>query len=140
MKTSEWFAWFDIPLFLLVAGAVVLRAWVWDARHIIGMGIGAAGFVLWVTARWQLGKSFSVRPEARALVTTGLYSRFSNPIYLFGGVAYGGVFLAWGNVIAFIIFLPGYIAFQYPRVKREREVLEKAFGDEYRRYKTRTWM
>lgn len=140
MKSPEWLAWFDIPMFLIVAAAIARHTWAGDARHVIGMGIGAAGFALWLTARWQLGKSFSVRPEARALVTTGLYSKFRNPIYLFAGVAYAGVFLAWGNVIAFVIFLVGYIAFQYPRVRREREILEKAFGDEYRRYKARTWM
>ncbi len=136
----NWVAWFDIPTFLIVAGAVVWRAWAWDVRHVVGMGIAALGLALWVTARVQLGKSFSVRPEARALVTRGLYSKFSNPIYLFAGVAYGGVFLAWGNVVAFIIFMAGYIAFQYPRVRREREVLEKVFGDEYRRYKAGTWL
>ncbi len=136
----NWVAWFDIPTFLIAAGAVVWRAWAWDARHLIGMSIAALGLTLWVTARMQLGKSFSVRPEARALVTTGLYSKFRNPIYLFAGVAYTGVFLAWGNAIAFILFLAGYVAFQYPRVRREREVLEKAFGEEYRRYKARTWI
>ncbi len=140
MKTPDWVAWFDIPMFLIVAAVIAWRAWAWDARHVVGMSIGAAGLALWLAARVQLGKSFSVRPEARALVTTGLYSKFRNPIYLFAGVAYTGVFLSWGNVLAFIIFLVAYIAFQYPRVRRERAVLEKAFGDEYRRYKARTWL
>ena len=93
----KWVLWFDLPLLLGFAAAVVHYAWAWDARHVIGMAIAAVGFVLWLTARLQLGKSFALLPEARALVTTGLYSKFRNPIYLFAGLAYGGLFLAWGK-------------------------------------------
>lgn len=90
----EWLAWIDIPIFLAFAVAIARFARAWDARHVAGMGLAAIGFALWLTARLQFGKSFSVRPEARALVTTGLYSKSRNPIYLFGGVAYGGLFIA----------------------------------------------
>jgi protein-S-isoprenylcysteine O-methyltransferase Ste14 len=136
----EWLAWIDMPIFLACAAAVARFAWAWDARHVAGMSVAAAGFALWLAARLQLGGSFSVRPEARTLVTTGLYSRFRNPIYVFGGVAYGGVFIAWGKVVPMIIFLLGYTAFQLKRARKENAVLEKAFGDEYRQYKSRTWM
>jgi len=107
---------------------------------VTGMAIAAAGFALWLTARLQLGKSFAVRPQARALVTNGLYSKFRNPIYLFGGLAYGGLLIAWGNVIPLAFFLHVYPFYQYLRVRTESEVLEKAFGDEYRRYKASTWL
>ena len=136
----KWLAWVDIPSFLIGAAAVARYAWAWDARHAIGMGLGAIGFTLWMTARLQLGKSFSVRPEARALVTTGLYSKFRNPIYLFGGVAYVGVIVAWGKAVPLIVFLLTYPAWQFMRARKENAVLEKAFGDEYRRYKARTWL
>jgi protein-S-isoprenylcysteine O-methyltransferase Ste14 len=136
----KWLAWVDIPLFLGFAAAIARFAWKWDARHVIGMGLGAIGFALWLTARLQLGKSFSVRPEARALVTTGLYSKFRNPIYLFGGVAYGGVIVAWGRLVPLLVFLLSYPVFQTMRARKENAVLEKAFGDEYRRYKERTWL
>jgi protein-S-isoprenylcysteine O-methyltransferase Ste14 len=136
----ELLAWIDIPFFLICAALVARYAWAWDARHIGGMSLAALGFVLWMTARWQLGKSFSVTPQARALVTKGLYSKFRNPIYLFGGVAYGGVFIAWGRIIPLLMFLIGYPAWQYSRARKENAVLEKAFGDEYRRYKAQTWL
>ncbi|MGE5326383.1 MAG: methyltransferase family protein [Deltaproteobacteria bacterium] len=136
----EWLAWIDIPTFLIFAAAIARYAWGWDARHVIGMGLAAVGFALWMTARLQLGKSFSVRPEARALVTTGLYSKFRNPIYLFGGVAYGGLFIAWGRLIPLLTFLIVYPAWQYSRARKENAVLEKAFGDEYRRYKAQIWL
>ncbi len=107
-------------------------------RHALGLGIAALGFALWLTARRQLGRSFSVRPEAQALVTTGLYYKFRNPIYLFGGVAYAGLFITWGKVILLVIVFLVYPPYQFVRTRKERAVLEKAFGDEYRRYKART--
>lgn len=136
----EWLAWVDIPIFLACAVALARFAWAWDARHIIGMGLAAAGFALWLTARLQLGKSFSVRPEARALVTNGLYSKIRHPIYFFGGMAYGGLFIAWGRLIPLLTFLIVYPAWQYGRARKENAVLENAFGDVYRRYKAQTWV
>lgn len=136
----RWLAWIDLPVFLGCTAATVVFAWAWDVRHVIGMVLAAAGFSLWLTARLQLGKSFSVRPEARALVTTGLYSKFRNPVYFFGGVAYLGLFIAWGRIIPLIVFLVLYPAWQSSRARKESAVLEKVFGDEYRRYKARTWI
>jgi len=104
------------------------------------MAMAAIGFSLWFTARLQLGKSFALLPQAQALVTTGLYSKFRNPIYLFGGLAYGGLFIAWGKVIPLIFFFLVYPPYQFLRARKEAEVLEKAFGDEYRRYKASTWL
>ena len=139
-RAKKWLLWFDFPFILACAAAIVRYAWAWDARHLIGMGMAAAGFALWFVARLQLGKSFSVRPEARALITTGLYSKFRNPIYTFGGVAYLGLFIAWGSVIPLVLFCIVYPLYQSMRARRESTVLEKAFGEEYRRYKANHWI
>jgi protein-S-isoprenylcysteine O-methyltransferase Ste14 len=96
------------------------------------------GFALWMVARVQLGKSFSVRAQARALVTTGLYSKFRHPIYLFGELAFAGLFIAWGKLIGFLYFVL-VCAVQILRIRKEEAVLEQAFGEEYRRYKASTW-
>ena len=136
----KWLLWFDLPLLLGFATAIVLHAWAWDARHVIGMAMASIGLALWFTARLQLGKSFSVRPQARALVTTGLYSKFRNPVYLFGGVAYAGLFIAWGEVVPLVVFFLIYPSYQFLRARKEAAVFEKAFGDEYRHYKARTWL
>lgn len=107
-------------------------------RFWIGMLTAAFGISLWALARVQLGSSFSVTPQARRLVTTGLYSRFRNPIYLFGGIGYLGLFIALGSWPALALFVVLY-SYQIPRVRKEAKVLEAAFGDEYRRYRARTW-
>jgi protein-S-isoprenylcysteine O-methyltransferase Ste14 len=108
-------------------------------RYAIGMAIAAIGFVLWMVARQQLGNSFTVTAQAKGLVTTGLYSKIRNPIYFFGGVAFVGVFIAWGNPYALVGVVVLYFGMQAVRAKKESAVLEEAFGDEYRRYKAQTW-
>jgi protein-S-isoprenylcysteine O-methyltransferase Ste14 len=128
----------DAGYFLFIAAWVAWRVPV-SPRYIIGLSIGAIGFVLWMLARQQLGKSFTVSAQAKALVTTGLYSKIRNPIYFFGGVAFVGVFLAWGNIYALVSVIIFYLLMQSLRARKESAVLEEAFGDEYRQYKARTW-
>jgi protein-S-isoprenylcysteine O-methyltransferase Ste14 len=136
----KWILWFDLPLILGFATAIVVNAWAWDVPQVAGMTLAAIGTALWFTARLQLGTSFAVTPKAKALVTTGLYSKFRNPIYLFGGLAYGGLFIAWGRAVPLIAFLVVYPTYQYLRARKEAQILEKAFGDEYRSYKASTWL
>jgi protein-S-isoprenylcysteine O-methyltransferase Ste14 len=128
----------DAGYFLAIAIWVAVKVPV-SPRYVIGMTIGAVGFVLWIWARQQLGRSFTVTAQAKALVTTGLYSKIRNPIYFFGGVAFLGVFIAWGNLYVLAAFLVMYFAMQGLRARKESGVLEEAFGDEYRRYKAQTW-
>jgi protein-S-isoprenylcysteine O-methyltransferase Ste14 len=128
----------DAGYFLAIFAWVAWRVPV-SPRYVIGLAIGAIGFVLWMVARQQLGKSFTVTAQAKALVTTGLYSKIRNPIYFFGGIAFVGVFLAWGNIYALSAVTLFYFAMQILRARKESAVLEEAFGDEYRAYKARTW-
>jgi protein-S-isoprenylcysteine O-methyltransferase Ste14 len=109
-----------------------------SARFYAGMAVGVIGLTLWALARIQLGKSFSVTAQARALVTTGLYSKIRNPIYVFSTIGYLGLCIAWGNWPAATGFLMMF-SFQYLRAMNEAKVLEAAFGDEYRRYRAQTW-
>lgn len=129
--------WTDYWLVIIFAVFVATRS-DGSARFYAGMAVTVAGLALWAVARIQLGKSFSVTPQARALVTTGLYSKIRNPIYFFAGVAYLGIFIAWGKWIVLLFFLAGY-SLQMVRAHKEAKVLEAAFGDQYRRYRERTW-
>jgi protein-S-isoprenylcysteine O-methyltransferase Ste14 len=109
-----------------------------SARFYAGMAVGVVGLALWALARIQLGKSFSVTAQARALVTTGLYSKIRNPIYFFGAVGQFGLLIAWGKWILLICFLAMF-PLQLLRARKESKVLEAAFEDEYRRYRAQTW-
>jgi len=129
--------WTDILIFLAFA-LVVVTYGPWSARYFIAVGVAIAGFALSILARVQLGHSFSIRPQARKLVTAGLYSKFRHPIYLFRGIAFLGLFIVWGKLIPSLCFVLIY-SLQFLRARKEGKVLERAFGEEYRRYKASTW-
>jgi protein-S-isoprenylcysteine O-methyltransferase Ste14 len=132
----------------LITLAALLAAVVWVAFHlnlvdwtpvkIAGAVLAAAGVVLLVTARLQLGGAFSVKAKASKLVTTGLYSKIRNPIYVFGAVAIVGVAIVLQNwiLVAFVVVL---VPLQLYRARKEEAVLAEAFGEEYARYKAGTW-
>ncbi|HXZ26706.1 MAG TPA: isoprenylcysteine carboxylmethyltransferase family protein [Terriglobales bacterium] len=130
--------WFDTVPFLGFS-AYALSRWNEHAWYLVWMTVAVAGFACWTTARLQLGKSFTPRAEARALVTHGLYSKFRHPVYTFALVAYLGVFLALHWLLALVVFLVLYST-QLLRIRKEEAVLEQAFGEEYRRYKAGTWL
>ena len=129
--------WIDVCIFLGFAVFVVSQEPL-STRYLIGIGIAVAGFAQSMLARAQLGRSFSIRAQARMLVTTGLYSKSRHPIYLFRGIAFLGLFIAWGKLIPLLCFLLIYPV-QILRARKEEKVLEQAFGEEYRRYKASTW-
>jgi protein-S-isoprenylcysteine O-methyltransferase Ste14 len=88
-------------LYLFVPG---VKEQPWTALRIIGAILAVVGYVLLITARMQLGKSFSVIPQAKALITHGLYSRIRNPIYLFVDVMWFG----WSSLSIFTGYLCHY--------------------------------
>jgi protein-S-isoprenylcysteine O-methyltransferase Ste14 len=111
---------------------------VWTTPKIVGAVIIGVSFPLFVLARWQLGSSFSIKAKAGRLVTTGLYSRIRNPIYLFGGLFTVGLSLflsPWGPLVVALVIVP----LQVYRSRKEEQVLASAFGEEYTRYKSKTW-
>jgi protein-S-isoprenylcysteine O-methyltransferase Ste14 len=133
----NWLRFVDVGMYLILAVATA-QHWQNDRHHWIGAAISIPAFVMWMLARYQLGSSFAVRAEAKKLVTHGLYSKLRNPIYLFGGLAFLGVFVAMGLYVGIAFVLVIHV-FQFMRIRREEQVLEAAFGDDYRAYKSKTW-
>jgi protein-S-isoprenylcysteine O-methyltransferase Ste14 len=110
----------------------------WDAMRISGLVLAAFGLVLLTIARFQLGNAFTVTPQARMLVTRGIYSRIRNPIYVFSAIAIAGLILYLRKPI-FLLVLLALVPLQLVRARQEARVLEERFGDEYRRYRASTW-
>jgi len=77
-------------------------------------------------------------PQARRLVTQGLYSKIRNPIYFFGLILFAGLRLAIHRGDLWII-LPIALVLQLIRARREAKVLETAFGENYQAYRRQTW-
>jgi protein-S-isoprenylcysteine O-methyltransferase Ste14 len=133
------------PLFILqfcvviiVILIVVFRPGEWTPARWVGLCIAIPSAVLLFIARWQLGRSFSVTPQARKLVTHGVYSKIRNPIYVFSGLLVTGVLIALQYRYAFLLLLV-LIPAQIVRARQEGKVLEAKFGDEYRKYREGTW-
>jgi protein-S-isoprenylcysteine O-methyltransferase Ste14 len=110
----------------------------WNAVKIVGAAIAGVSLVLLIVARLQLGAAFSVRAKAKKLVTTGIYSRIRNPIYVFGELLLIGASMLverWEILLLVAVLVP----LQMVRARREARVLAAAFGEEYARYKAGTW-
>jgi protein-S-isoprenylcysteine O-methyltransferase Ste14 len=138
----------DRPFYIITIAQIVaaaallwiafLRAGIWDRQRALGsvlMLIGMAGIA---TARYQLGRSFSIKPEARQLVTRGIYSKIRNPIYVFSAILVAGVVLILHRPSLWLLFA-FIVVMQTLRAHREAQVLEAAFGDAYREYRRQTW-
>jgi protein-S-isoprenylcysteine O-methyltransferase Ste14 len=134
----NWVRFLDLGAYLILA-VVAGMHWHGDPHHWIGAAISVPAFFLWMLARHQIGASFAVRAEAKKLVTHGLYSKIRHPIYVFGGLAFVGEFVALGWYIWTAVFVIINLGTQYFRIKREQQVLTQAFGDEYRAYRAKTW-
>ena len=83
-----------------------------------------------------LGKSFSLMPQARKLVTAGPYAWVRHPLYLVEEAAVAGVLLqyAWYAALPFLML---HVAVQIRRMQLEEKVLREAFP-EYAAYAKRT--
>jgi protein-S-isoprenylcysteine O-methyltransferase Ste14 len=110
----------------------------WTPAHIIGMSIAVPALLLLIVARLQLGAAFSVQAKASNLVTTGLYARIRNPIYVFGALFIAGIII-WANKPWLLLVLVILIPLQISRGRKEAKVLEEKFGPAYLAYKQKTW-
>ena len=104
----------------------------------VGLALAAIGLGGVIVARYTLGRSFSIAAKARALVTTGIYSKIRNPIYVSGEIVLIGIAVMLWRLDFFLFFLV-VIPVQIFRARREARVLEEKFGEEYREYRRQTW-
>jgi protein-S-isoprenylcysteine O-methyltransferase Ste14 len=130
-----------VALAVLIAVSLFVRyAWgqPWTPWRVVGFAIAVPAFLLFVLARIQLGRAFSVQAKANILVTTGIYARIRNPIYLFGGLMMAGIII-WAHRPSWLLIFVLLIPMQLLRVRKEEQVLEARFGDVYLQYKRKTW-
>jgi protein-S-isoprenylcysteine O-methyltransferase Ste14 len=110
----------------------------WTPVKIAGAVLAAVSVVLLVVARLQLGASFAVQAKAHKLVTTGLYAKIRNPIYVFAALFLVGLAMVSGRWI-FLLAIAVLAPLQMVRARKEEQVLSDAFGEEYARWKAQTW-
>ena len=103
------------------------------ALILLGMALFAAGVRNFSRAATPL----PTNQPARVLVTTGIYGRTRNPIYLGFFLIYVGIGIAVHSAWILALTLPIAVAIRYGVVAREEAYLERCFGDDYRGYKAR---
>ena len=126
------------PIFLIPLMVAAGMRGTWGITRVAGLLLTLVGLAGLTVARVNLGDSFSVAPEARKLVTCGVYSKIRDPVYVFGVLLIAGVAL-YLPLLYILLFLIPVVPMQILRAREEDRVLEQAFGEEYREYRRRTW-
>ena len=80
-----------------------------------------------------------MQAKAHVLVTSGIYSRIRHPIYVFSSLMIAGIALYLDRIWLLLVVLLILLPMQIYRARREEKVLMDAFGEEYARYKSRSW-
>ena len=143
--------WIDVPPVWLL-GFIVLTYWIRafqpDALSLggtIGWGIGtmlvAVGLILILLAALQMQRHRTTiipHQEAARLVTTGIFGRSRNPIYLGDALIFSGLALRWEVPIALgLVPVFTWIITQRFIIAEEQRLMAK-FPAEFTRYRETT--
>lgn len=109
-----------------------------DPMTYIGIALVIPSYVLVIIAFFQLGRSFLAKPQAKELVTKGLYAKIRHPIYVFGTLLFLGVAMVLHSVLFYVFWVMMFVE-QILMARRENRVLEEKFGDAYRAYRESVW-
>ena len=130
-----------VPVFVAIAGVWMPHA-VAPTSNIVLRNLGGflwlAGCIYGVFGVWELRYSFSIEPQARALVTKGPYRWARHPIYASYLAQYAGIFLIRPTV-PFAIVLLAWVAMLIARLRYEETILRRVFP-EYSVYASRVGM
>ncbi|KAL4889226.1 Isoprenylcysteine carboxyl methyltransferase family-domain-containing protein [Aspergillus ambiguus] len=112
---------------------------------VAGMVLMVLGQVVRTVAMAQAGSNFNhtvqvERKDGHTLVCHGVYAVLRHPSY-FGFFWWGlGTQLVLGNVICLAGYAVVLWEFFHGRIKREERFLVAFFGEDYERYRKRTWV
>ncbi len=127
-----------VALLLALGALALVQRGTRQQTLLIGGVLALTGLPLVVLARRQLGHAFAVSPQAKELVTRGLYARIPHPMYVFLDVLLLGAIVMTRQAWPLVLW-GGIVCVQAWQARRETRVLERAFGDAYREYRRRTW-
>ena len=107
-----------------------------SALYLVSLLLLLAGIVFSIFALLVLGRSISLLPQARRLVTRGPYALVRHPLYLGEMAAVAGIALQHWSIWALLLLGVSWV-FQFQRMKYEERVLSESFP-EYKEYMART--
>jgi protein-S-isoprenylcysteine O-methyltransferase Ste14 len=106
----------------------------------LGGVLSIVGAVLLVLASGlfrSLGTNVKPWEPTTLLVTSGLYRRTRNPMYLGMALLYAGLALLIDSILALVLLPVVIVIIQTQVIAREERYLEGKFGDDYRAYQRR---
>ena len=95
----------EVIVWFFIYSVLFVYFWKGTFNNFLGLFISLTGFVFWIKSLRDLGSSFQISPKAKKLVTTGMYSKFRNPIYYSGFLIDIGAVIYTLNLIVFTIAL-----------------------------------
>jgi protein-S-isoprenylcysteine O-methyltransferase Ste14 len=112
------------------------------ARHSELLNLSSAvclvvGGVLTVTTLAHLGRSFSLVPQARRVVSAGPYRWIRHPLYLSEEIAIMGIALQYLSLLV-VLVLVAHVVIQIRRILYEEELLRRTLP-EYADYERSRW-
>ena len=108
--------------------------------RILGAVLLVSGLLIFGLALISFGDSWRIgidRKTPSTLVTGGPFRFTRNPIFLFLDFFLAGIFLINGSLIFLIAAILG-VLFLHFQILREEQFLREHYGDQYRRYSSRT--
>lgn len=122
---------------LLIIVALLPRASLSAPALTVATVLTGGGTIAEVVILFWLGRSFTILPEARRLVTRGPYRYLRHPLYLVSIIASIGAMMQFEQPWAFLL-VAAADALQFGRIHYEERVLRDTFP-EYAHYAARTW-
>ena len=124
---------FFMPLGLLANVQFLGRIVVGTIAFVIGIGmvIGANRIFR------RIGTNARPSLPTLTLATTGMFTWTRNPMYVGGSLALLGIAVGFALDWVLLLLVASLPLVHYGIILREERYLERKFGDEYRRYKTK---
>lgn len=110
------------------------------SRIITGIIVTSIGVVIFIIAMYTMKNSWRAgisTTDKTTLIQSGIYRVSRNPAFLGFDLMYIGVFIAFPNIIHFIVIL-FTIIMMHLQIIEEEKYLPIIFGDEYLKYKDKT--
>lgn len=132
-----------VPLFL-----TLISFWFWFNYFeltffgILGLIINLIGLIIWWSAKITLGENWDAgygKPNIKKLVTAGVYSKISHPLYLGINLTLIGLALIYTK-LWFILIVLTIVIYFFTRMHVENKFLTKKLGKRYLDYKNKTWI
>ena len=100
--------------------------------------LAALGLVLWGrTTMHGAGTNISPLKPATTLVDSGPYRFSRNPLYVAMTLLFVGLTLLINSWWGVVLLVPAILLLHFGVVRREERYLERKFGEEYDRYRSR---